>query len=431
MEITNILSEIWKDSDNPFLIYKDQKIHFSDLSKQKTSCLNQINQGNVVALIGDYNPITIKCLLKLIELKAIVLPLTNETKLQHPFFFDTALVDFVVENGNVTQIKHERRNEMIDNLKCRGHSGLIAFSSGTTGKAKAILYDLTKFMKKFFVKRQAYKSINFLLFDHVGGLNTMFHTLFNKGTIIVTSDRKVNSIIDCCIKHEVEVLPTTPTFLRLLLMSGYVPNRIPPHLKIVTYGTELMDALTLRQLCELLPNVDFRQTYGVSELGVLRVKSEARDSLFMKIGGEGVLTRVKNSILEIKTKGAMEGYLNAPSPFDEDGWYCTKDIVEEKEAFFRIIGRNSDVINVSGLKFMPSDVEKVALDFEGVLFVKVYGRNNPISGQHCEIIVQPKERGEFKLDKYKDFLARNLQAHMRPKRIKLGNINIGHRYKKT
>ena len=29
-----------------------------------------------------------------------------------------------------------------------------------------------------------------------------------------------------------------------------------------------MDKFTLKKLCSLLPNVDFRQTYGVSELGV-------------------------------------------------------------------------------------------------------------------------------------------------------------------
>jgi len=46
-----------------------------------------------------------------------------------------------------------------------------------------------------------------------------------------------------------------------------------------------MDQPTLDELCKLLPSVDFRQTFGMSELGIVRVKSEARDSLFMKVGG--------------------------------------------------------------------------------------------------------------------------------------------------
>ena len=57
---------------------------------------------------------------------------------------------------------------------------------------------------------------------------------------------------------------------------------------MITIGT----IVVRRQLCELLPYVDFRQTFGMSELGIVRVKSESRNSLFMKVGGEGVETRV-------------------------------------------------------------------------------------------------------------------------------------------
>ena len=59
----------------------------------------------------------------------------------------------------------------------------------------------------------------------------------------------------------------------------------------------------------------------------------------------------------------MLGYLNAPSPFDSEGWYDTKDVVEEKNGLYKIMRRMSDIINVGGLKFMASEVERVALEF--------------------------------------------------------------------
>ena len=58
-----------------------------------------------------------------------------------------------------------------------------------------------------------------------------------------------------------------------MLMSGLVPDQIPGSLRIITYGTERMDQPTLDQLCEWMPEVDFRQTFGMSELGIVRVKS--------------------------------------------------------------------------------------------------------------------------------------------------------------
>ena len=55
----------------------------------------------------------------------------------------------------------------------------------------------------------------------------------------------------------------------------------------------------------------------MSELGILRVKSESRQSLYMRIGGEGVEWKAINNMLYIKSQNRMIGYLNAESPFDK------------------------------------------------------------------------------------------------------------------
>jgi acyl-CoA synthetase (AMP-forming)/AMP-acid ligase II len=192
-----------------------------------------------------------------------------------------------------------------------------------------------------------------------------------------------------------------------------------------------MDQPTLDELCKLLPLIDFRQTFGMSELGILRVKSEARDSLFMKIGGEGVETRVVNNVLQIRSASRMLGYLNAPSPFDSEGWYDTKDVVEEKSGMYKIVGRVSDIINVGGLKFMASEVERVALEFPNVSLVSAYARQNPITGEHVELKVEPKKENSVDRDALVTFLKSKLQPHMVPKRIIIEEIRVGHRFKKA
>ncbi len=430
MSLLERLAEVWGNNKKPFLIYKDREIHFQDIEKIDSRNLNEINNGDVVALIGDYDPVSISYLIKLIDLKAIIVPLTNATIKQHSFFLEQACVDFVVENGTLSKRTHNNHNDKIEKLRKLNHAGLIAFSSGTTSTPKAILHDLSLFLKKFSVPKKSLNTINFLLFDHIGGLNTLFYSLFNKGTSIIPVARTVESVIDACTKHQVELLPTTPTFLRLLLISGYVPEKIPDTLSIITFGTELMDELTLISLCKLLPKVDFRQTYGVSELGVLSIKPESRTSLFFKIGGDEVKTRIRNNILQIKTSTQMVGYLNSPSPFDEDGWFNTKDIVKQDNGFLKIIGRDSEVINVSGLKFMASEVEKVIMGYKDVLFVKVLPKNNPITGQHCEVKIQPINKSNFDVKDFKMFMSENLQSHMIPKRISVEDAMIGHRLKR-
>ena len=211
----------------------------------------------------------------------------------------------------------------------------------------------------------------------------------------------------------------------MLLLSDMINKDFPPSLKIITYGTERMDQVTLDQLCEALPDIDFRQTYGMSELGILRVKSAGRDSLFMKVGGENTETKILNGTLHIKTKNRMLGYLNDESPFDEEGWYDTKDLVEEKDNYFKILGRANDVINVGGLKFFPSEVERVVLLFDGIQLCKVEGKNNPISGQHVELVVQPEDSNYFSLDALKSYLVSKLPNHMMPRKIAIANVKIG------
>ena len=431
MSLLDKLSKIWRGSEHPFLIHKGRQLRFSEIASQTPINLSEVRKGDVVAIIGDFNLTSILTLLRLIDIGAVVVPLTVETRHEHDYFFDTALVDVVIDGNQVVRREHKKKHEFIEKLRQLEHAGLVLFSTGTTGRPKAILHDLTLFLNRFDTPRPALRTINFLLFDHIGGINTLFHTLFNKGTVIAPESRTVNSILDTCRNYNVEVLPTTPTFLRMMLMSGAIPSMVPACLKVITYGTERMDQPTLDELCKLLPAVDLRQTFGMSELGIVRVKSEARDSLFMKVGGEGLETRVVDGVLQIRSSSRMIGYLNAPSPFDAEGWYDTKDIVDVKDDFYKITGRTSDVINVGGLKFMAGEVERIALSFPNIALVKALSKQNPITGQHVELVVQPTVEDTVDKDKLMDFLKVRLQPHMVPKRIRIEDISVGHRFKKN
>ncbi len=430
MKLLEKLLAVWAGCDDPFLIHRGNQLRFSQLMSHDGLDLSSIQAGDVVALIGDFDAPSVMTLLRLIDLGAIVVPLTVDTSHEHEYFFDAAQVDVVVRAGTITRRAHGHRHELIESLRQRQHAGLVLFSTGTTGRPKAILHDLTLFLKRFETPRPTLRTINFLLFDHIGGINTLFHTLFNRGVVIAPESRTVESVLDTCRSHQVELLPATPTFLRLLLISGAVPAAIPACLKVITYGTERMDQPTLNELCRLLPDVDFRQTFGMSELGIVRVKSQARDSLFMRVGGEGVETKVVDGVLKIRSESRMLGYLNAASPFDADGWYDTKDVVESEGGFYKVVGRVSEVINVGGLKFMAADVERIALDYPDVSMVKASARQNPITGQHVELLVEPVSQRVIDKDSLLAFMRRKLPAHMVPKRIRVDSVQVGHRFKK-
>ena len=80
---------------------------------------------------------------------------------------------------------------------------------------------------------------------------------------------------------------------------------------------------------------------------------------------------------------------------------------------------------------MSSDVEKIVLEHPSILFAKVLVKNNPFTGQHVELSVQPKSNDTVNKETLMFFLKKKLQSHMVPKRIIIENMNIGHRFKKN
>jgi acyl-CoA synthetase (AMP-forming)/AMP-acid ligase II len=423
------LREIWGSADEPFLIAPGSRLSLAGVLAAPAE-LGLVRRGDVVALIGDFDAPSIGTLLQLIDRAAIVMPLSPATRADHEYFFDVAQVDVVIEGRAVRRRDHGQSHPLLQELRTRGHAGLVLFSTGTTGRPKGILHDLTWFLRRFETPRPTLRTLSFLLFDHIGGINTLLHTLFNRGVVIAPRDRTVSAVLEAAREHQAEVLPTTPTFLRMMLVSGAVPGQVPGCLKVITYGTERMDQGTLDELCRLLPDMDFRQTFGMSELGIVRVKSEARDSLFMKVGGEGIETRVRDGVLQIRSQTRMLGYLNAPSPFDADGWYDTRDLVETRGEYVKVVGRTTEAINVGGLKFMASEVERVALKFPGVALADVRARANPLTGQHVEMLVQPAEGAALETAALTAFMKQNLPTHMVPRRVSVGAVTVGHRFKK-
>lgn len=198
---------------------------------------------------------------------------------------------------------------------------------------------------------------------------------------MASPSRRAKEICNCIEKFNVELLPTTPSFLTMLLMSNMYKSYDLSSLKIITYGTEVMPNSTLAGLNQILPEVILKQTYGLSELGIFSTKSKASRSNWMKIGGKGIDIKVKDDVLWIKSDQAMLGYLNAESPFDEDGWYNTGDKVEVDGEYFRILGRESEIINVAGEKVYPIEIESFLLTLDNVNDVVVRGKDSPITGK--------------------------------------------------
>lgn len=329
-----------------------------------------------------YSPDSIALFLALVKLKNTIIPfIGNDQKID--LLLDISKPDFVIQLDtelSVNELNYDNSSMVYNVLKERSVSGLVLFSSGTTGDKKAVLHDFDKLIDKYHKTRKDLSTIVFMYFDHIGGIDTLFYCLSNSSTIGIPNERTPENICKLIEEYKIEVLPTTPTFLNLIILSEVYKKHDITSLKYVTYGTEVMPEVTLKKINEILPNTEIIQKFGATEVGTLGSKSENSNSLWMKLGGFGFETRIVNSELQIKANSAMVAYLNAPSPFTDDGWYKTGDLVDEKDGYIKILGRKTNIINVGGEKVNPNEVENIIRKLDFIEDVIVYSEKNPIMG---------------------------------------------------
>jgi acyl-CoA synthetase (AMP-forming)/AMP-acid ligase II len=94
-----------------------------------------------------------------------------------------------------------------------------------------------------------------------------------KVTVVLSKNRGVVNICKLIEEHKVTILPASPTFLNMILISDLHKEHDLSSLKMITYGTEIMNPSLLTSLKKEFPDVKFHQTYGLSEMGVCKVKS--------------------------------------------------------------------------------------------------------------------------------------------------------------
>jgi long-chain acyl-CoA synthetase len=384
-----------------------------------------VMSGAVVSIEGDYGPDAIAAFLALTARGAILVPMSSDSRAQSASLLETATVEFRLKtaDGTIEATGLQATHEFFQTLRERAHPGLVLFSSGSTGKHKGAVHDLTLLLKKFQTPRHCYRALVFLQMDHIGGVNTMLYVLANGGMIVIVNDRSPASVCRAIAEHGVELLPTSPTFLNLLLLSEEYTRHDLSSLKLVTYGTEPMPEQTLARCAEVLPSVQLLQTYGSTELGILRSKSRGRDSLWVRVGGEGYETKVIDGRLWIRAECAMLGYLNAPSPFDGEGYFDTGDLVETDGEWLRILGRQSEVINVGGSKVHPAEVESVLLGLDNVMDVAVHAERHPIVGQIVAAtvrLVSPESPADFR-QRLRRYCQERLPAYKVPARVRISD----------
>lgn len=439
-----VLDRMRQNQSAPALFWHDNEYSYAEFSALIDAWSDrlpslQIGAGTVCGVLGEYSPQICALFFALLRAQAILVPFSYAAEPEIPAFLTLAGVQKLFrfdsdDDWMLEECADAVQNDLVTSFLQRGTPGLIVFTSGSTGKPKGILHDCELVMRKFVVERDNWRTVLFLMIDHFGGFNTLLSTFAYHGVAICLPQRTTEVVCRVIERSKATLLPTTPTFLNLLIASGAYRSFDLSSIRLITYGTELMPEATLAKVRSIFPNAQIKQTYGLSELGVLRSKSEDDGSLWVKVGGAGFEIKIVDDLLWVRSESNMVGYLNAPSPFDSDGWMCTGDQVEVKGEYIRFLGRKSEIINVGGQKVFPIEVETVLLQDPNVREATVYGVKHPLMGQvvHSRVSLHHSEEPEALVERLRRLCLAQLAKYKVPMRFVIVEEDVlyGARFKK-
>lgn len=136
----------------------------------------------------------------------------------------------------------------------------------------------------------------------------------------------------------------------------------------------------------------------------------------------------------VKGPQVMEGYWENDAAtaevFYEGGWFRTGDIAAmDERGWLRIVDRMKDMILVSGFNVTPSEVEEVAVAFEGVMEAACVGVKSESKGEEVKLFVVPNAGVDLDIEALREHCRQNLTGYKVPSHIEirddLPKTNVG------
>jgi acyl-coenzyme A synthetase/AMP-(fatty) acid ligase len=254
--------------------------------------------------------------------------------------------------------------------------------------------------------------------------------LLSSARVVSMRSFQASRVFQALAHERVTIFPAVPAMLEVLMFGA--GDRLRGAVKtVLSAGSPLSERTASRFRAR--SGIAIRPLYGTTETGGITVAPSGEEQLAGSCVGpamRGVETQVRPhphtteappgvGQLHVRSSSMMAGYLGrdtidtGPIP---DGWFATGDLAWTDQAGrIQLMGREADVINVEGLKVIPSEVEEVIASLAGVVEVKVYAGRRLSGGQFIKAAVVLE--GEIDESAIRAHCEKHLVYYKRPERI--------------
>jgi acyl-coenzyme A synthetase/AMP-(fatty) acid ligase len=278
---------------------------------------------------------------------------------------------------------------------------LVIRTTGTTGAPKAARHDWRVLTRAVANVKPRPEQRWLLAYgpQQFAGIQVLLHVLASQATLVAPFPRQPKDGLGALLSSEVTCVSATPTYWRFLLAEVRSRRLGLPRLEQVTLGGEASSAELLDELRTAFPFARVSQVYASTEFGSVTSVNDGLPGISIgslwSASNPTSNVRAENGELWVRAEAGMLGYTDEAGGDSGTGsasataWRPTGDLVEivGTRALFR--GRQSEIINVGGVKVHPLPVEERILALPGVDAARVYGRPSKLTGAIVAVELVP------------------------------------------
>ncbi|MEM6567240.1 MAG: long-chain fatty acid--CoA ligase [Planctomycetota bacterium] len=323
---------------------------------------------------------------------------------------------------------------------------VLQYTGGTTGLSKGAILTHRNLscnaqqIHAWFPKVEPGREVNLVCLPlfHVFGLSVAMNWSVWAGSkmVLVPNPRDIPALVKAITKHRVTLFPGVPALFNAINNFPGIEGLDMTSVKSCFSGSapiardvqERFEALTKSTIIEgfgmseTSPVTHVNPLYGTRKIGSIGIPVSSTDSKVvdaeddskeLSVGEEGELL--------VRGPQVMQGYWNREEETQEalaGGWMHTGDLASmDEEGFFRIVGRKKDMINCSGLKVFPDEVDEVLMAHPAILEAATIGVPDPDRGETVKSFIVLHEGATLTTEEVEAYSREHLAAYKVPRKV--------------
>jgi len=313
----------------------------------------------------------------------------------------------------------------------------IRFSSGTTGTSKGILLSHESIVER---TDAADKALNITSDDVVIWVLSMsFHfvvtiLLFLRrgATIVLCGGSFPESLFEGFSRQKGTFIYASPFHYHLLTKSEMFKPEMYANIRLAISTAMKLPDYVARDFYSKF-GLELVEAYGIIEVGLPFINSSRNTEKRGSVGT--ILPDYEVKIVNPDKDGVGEVYIKGKGMFDayfspwlrrrdliSEGWFKTGDLGRlDSEGFLHIAGREKNIINFTGMKIFPYEVESVLNQHPDIRESLVYGTLHPQYGELpcAKIVLRDDIKTNFDINEIRKYCYNNLAPYKVPKEFNI------------